>query len=116
MFGDGEAETGASRFAGAGFVDTVEALEQARQVFGGNAGAEIADVELDAAFYRPRAQQDSLSRACVLHRVLDQIGENLVDGLAVGVDGRIEAALDGEFHALSADHFPETLLSVVEEF
>ena len=49
VLGDGEAEAGASGFAGAGFVDAIEAFEEARQVLGGNAGAEIAHVEFDAA-------------------------------------------------------------------
>src|SRR5258708_33506470 len=37
VFGDSEAEAGAAGFAGAGFVDSVEAVEEARQVVPGGA-------------------------------------------------------------------------------
>ena len=40
VFGDGEAEAGSPGLSGAGFVDAVEAFEEAGQVFGGDAGAE----------------------------------------------------------------------------
>src|SRR5258708_37218118 len=49
VFGDGETEAGAAGFAGAGLVDAVEALEEAGQVLGGNAGAEILHIKFDAA-------------------------------------------------------------------
>ena len=48
VLGDGEAEAGAAGFARAGFVDAVEALEEARKMLGGDAGAEVANIELDA--------------------------------------------------------------------
>src|SRR3954469_17275134 len=40
VFGDGQTEAGAAGLAGAGFVDAVEALEETRQMLGGDAGAE----------------------------------------------------------------------------
>src|ERR1700675_1232204 len=51
VFGDGEAQAGAAGFAGAGFVDAIEAFEQAGQVLGGDAGAEIFDIKLDPEFH-----------------------------------------------------------------
>ncbi len=50
VLGDGEAEAGAAGFAGAGFVDAVEAFEEARQMLGGDAGAEILHVKFDSEF------------------------------------------------------------------
>ena len=49
MFHDGQAQAGTTQGPGTGFIDAVEALEKAGQVVGGNAGAGIADEELDAA-------------------------------------------------------------------
>ena len=90
VLGDGEAEAGAAGFAGAGFVDAVEAFEEARQMLGGNARAEILNIkfnpEFDATLGRARTQQDASASAAVLHRVVDQVGKDLVDGFAVGAD------------------------------
>ena len=47
VLGDGQAKAGAAGFARTGFIDAVEALEQAGQVFAGDAGAEILHVEFD---------------------------------------------------------------------
>jgi len=46
---DGETKAGAAGLPGAGLVDPVEALEDAIEVLGGNAGAEVANAELDGA-------------------------------------------------------------------
>ena len=56
--GDGEAEAGAAGLAGAGLVDAVEALEDAGEVLGGDARAEVAHAELDR-----RAMGSGTSRA-----------------------------------------------------
>src|SRR5438128_1197853 len=87
VLGDGEAQAGASGFAGAGFVDAVEAFEEARDMFGGNAGAEILHVEFDAAEGGTRAQDDASAGAAVLHGIVDKVGEDLMNGFAVGQDG-----------------------------
>ena len=91
VFGDGEAQAGATGFAGAGFVDAVEALKETRQVLGGDAGAKILDVkfhsEFDAARGLARAEQDATSGAAILHGIVDEVGKNLVDGFAIGAHG-----------------------------
>src|SRR6266576_6699081 len=46
VLGDGEAEAGAAGFAGACLVHAIEALEQARQVLGGDSRSEVTHVEL----------------------------------------------------------------------
>ena len=50
----------------------------------GNAGPEILDVELYSAWRGPRAQDDASAGAAVFHRVVDEVGEDLMNGLAVG--------------------------------
>ena len=45
VLGNGKAKAGASGFARAGFVDTIEAFEQARKVLRGDARAKILDEE-----------------------------------------------------------------------
>ena len=88
VLGDGEAEAGASGFAGAGFVDAIEALEQAREVLGGNAGAEVLDEEFHGVGNGAGPEDDSSAGSAVLQRVVDQVGKDLVDGFAVGEDRR----------------------------
>jgi len=137
VFGDSQAEAGASGFAGAGFVDAIETLEQAGQVFGTDACAEILDIEFNAVFRAPlrgvRAERDAFSRATVLHRVFNQVGKDLMNRLAVGENqrqgfgGRGGAAIlltsrigglpthDLQFHSLSAGGFSKTLFCIVQQ-
>src|ERR1019366_5587148 len=44
---NGKTQTGAAQFARAGLIHAVEALEEARQVFGGNSDSGVADTHLD---------------------------------------------------------------------
>ncbi len=84
VFGDGEAEAGASGFAGAGFVDAIEALEEARKVLGGDAGAEILHEEFHGVGNGAGPEHDSSAGGTVLQGIVNQVGKNLVDGFAVG--------------------------------
>ncbi len=59
VLGNGKAEAGAPGLAGAGFVDAIEALEQAREVLRGNASAEVLDKEFDSARNGAGAKNDS---------------------------------------------------------
>src|ERR1019366_2456211 len=127
VLGDGEAESGAAGFAGAGLVDAVKALEEARKMLGRNAGAEILNIkfnpEFDAAFGGTRAEQNTSARAAVLHGVVDKIRKDLVDGFAVGSHGGqgfdgavIFVGLDDlQLHSLTAGDLAETLFGIVEE-
>ena len=58
---DGEAEAGAAGFARAGLVDAIEALEDALQVLGGDAGAEVLNGELDLRGEQARTDADALA-------------------------------------------------------
>ena len=84
VFGDGEAEASPSGLAGASLVDAIKAFKETGQMLGRNAGAEILDVELDSPSGGPCAQDDASAGAAVFHRVVDEVGEDLVNGLAVG--------------------------------
>ena len=59
VFGDCQSQAGAAGFAGTGLVDPVEALEQSREVFGGDAGAEIPHVEFNSMRRRTSTQDDA---------------------------------------------------------
>ena len=88
VFGDSQPKAGASGLAGAGFIDTIETFEEARQVFGSDAGAEILDIEFDGVGNGARAEHDSSAGSAVLQGIVDEIGKNLMDGFAVGENGR----------------------------
>src|SRR5579872_254746 len=128
VLGDGEAKAGASGFAGAGFIDAVEALEEARQVLRGNAGSEVTHIKLDALRtaggggpHSTGAKFDTRAGASVLHSVVDQVGKDLVDGFAVGQNQgqRLDGATpvvrlhNLEVHAVAAGNFAETLFGIV---
>ena len=134
VFGDGEAEAGAAGFAGASFVDAIEALEETRKVLRGNAGAEIPHTEFDRARNRAGSEDDASAGSTVLQGIVDQVGEYLMDGFAVGENGReifrqwVGAGkapalqmvgwriLDLQFDTVSARDFAEALLGIVNEF
>jgi len=84
VLGDGKAEAGASGLAGPGFIDAIEAFEQARKMFGGDAGTEILDEKFDSVRNRARAKDDSSAGSSVLQGIVDQVGKDLMDGFAVG--------------------------------
>ena len=62
VLGDGEAEAGASGFAGAGFVDAIKAFEQAGEMFGGDAGAGVLNEEFDGVGDGAGTEDDSGGR------------------------------------------------------
>ena|SRR5580700_6260717 len=99
VFGDGKSQAGAAGLTGSGLIDSVEALEEAWKVFRGDARAEVADIKFDAALAITSAQND-LSAGCgILHRILNQVGEDLVDGFAIRVDRRGGNFFDGKFES-----------------
>src|SRR5580704_4529360 len=70
VLGDGEAEAGSSGFAGAGLIDTIKPLKQARKMFRGDAGAEILHEKLHCVRSRARPQHDSSAGSTVLRSIL----------------------------------------------
>ena len=83
VLGDGEAKTGAARFAGAGRVHAVEALEDARLVGGRNANAGIRDSENHALILQLGAEDDFAAGQRVLDGVVEQVLQNFLQSAAV---------------------------------
>ena len=84
VLGDGQAEACAAGLAGASFIDPIETLEKTRQMFGWDAGAEVTNIELNSLLCLLRAKIDAPAGTSVFHRVVNQVGEYLVNRLAVG--------------------------------
>ncbi len=112
---DGEAETGAAGFAGAGLVDAVEALEDAAEVLFGHARAEVLYVEFDGIFERARADDDAAAGGAVLHGVLDEVAEDLGHGIDVGEDEGVGGFAGFEGDAGFDDHAGQRLDGVVDQ-
>src|SRR5580700_10127316 len=109
MLGDRQPQPGAPRFPRASFVHAVETLEQAWQVLKGNARAEIAHIEFNAAFRTPRPQNQPSTRRSVLKRIVDEVGKNLVDGLAIGTDQVRRRVFHLQVDTVSTRQFAEVL-------
>ena len=73
VLGDREPQASATGLSRTGLIDTVEALEQAGQMLGRDAGAKVPDVKLDAVLRPSCAEHDLLSRSGVFQRIFDQI-------------------------------------------
>src|SRR5579871_230528 len=107
ILGNCEAEAGSSGLPGTGFINPVEAFEDAVEVFGGNSLAKVADTELDGVdgFGDFAGADDDpavelVAGAAVLDRVLDEVAEHLEDGVGVGEDlnvGELADLKDGVF-------------------
>src|SRR3954469_5285597 len=80
---DGQPKTGATRFSRAGRIHPIEPLEEARVVFIGNALSEVADEEFDALASRAGSELDLSPGLAILQRILDQVPENLLDGVTI---------------------------------
>jgi hypothetical protein len=75
--GNGEAESGAARLARSRGVHAVKTLENALKVGLRNSDAGIGDRKRDFLSIRPGAHIDLPPRGCILHRVVEQILQNL---------------------------------------
>src|SRR5271157_6266875 len=106
---DGQAEAGAAGLAGTGFVDAVEALKDAIEVFGGDAGAEVLDGEFDFALEQARADANPAAGFAVLDSVFDEVAEDLVHGVGIGQDRRVRRAGRLEFDSGIEHHAAQRL-------
>ncbi len=92
--GDGQAEAGAAR----GVVPGAEALEDPLGAVGGDAGPLVADLEDPPLLVEPAGRQVDLSPSrAVPHGVVDEVGDELGQPGAVGVDDEV-GRLDGVAH------------------
>ena len=88
VFDDGEAESGAALFAGAGFVDAEEAFEDALAGVFGDAGSVVGDVDGDVAVVGVGGGVDADVAAgfAVFDSVVDEVLDDLVDSVGVCPD------------------------------
>ncbi len=94
VFDDGEAESGASLFAGAGFVDAEEAFEDALAGVFGDAGSVVGDVDDDGVVVvgAVGVDADVAAGLAVFDAVVDEVLDDLVD--SVGVCPDLDLVLD----------------------
>ena len=120
VFGDGESQPSAAGFSGARFVHAIEALEEPREVLGGNAGAEILHAKFDCMGNRTRAKDDATAGSPIFQGIVDQVGEHLMDGFAVGQNGGKTfwngQVSNTEIDPVRSRDFPETFFCVVKKF
>ncbi len=84
---DRQAQASAAGRAGTRAVGTVEALEDVRQVLGGDAAAGVAHGDLDLPTQRP-ARDDDLAGHRVCERVGEQVTQHLADPARIGAHRR----------------------------
>ena len=84
--GDGQADARPAVVARARGVHSIEALEDARQVFVGDAGTPILDGHLQRAVVTERPNSDHPAGRAEPARVVEQVEQDLMDPLAVGLD------------------------------
>src|SRR5579862_405979 len=89
---DREPESRAAHVARAAAVDAIEALEQTRLMARLDARARVDDLDARA---RPvalavvddaRPDGDGRARGAIFHGVVDEVGQHLLEGAAIGVD------------------------------
>src|SRR6185436_16410811 len=73
-----------------------EALEDVRQVLGGDADAAVLHADHDRPVVAPRAQRDSAARRRELDRVRQQVPQDLLQPIAIGADGYAGLAVNLE--------------------
>ena len=79
-------QPGAAGFTRPRLIDTIETLEQSRQMLGGNTGTEVSNVELQAAVSFGCSDFDFLASGRIFQGVINQICEDLVDCIFVRED------------------------------
>src|SRR5205823_344708 len=85
---DGEAQPRATHFAGAGAIDTVEALKDARLVFQRDADAVVGDFDGDHAVGSGGRQPDFSAVTGVFDGIVDEVEEGAVQIVGVAHDLR----------------------------
>src|SRR5512143_3097604 len=91
---DGEPQPGAQALRLPGLP---EALEEVRQILGGNSAARVAHPEQHVAFSDGRPDDETAARAGELEGVADQVLEDLQEPVAIGPDrGQLRRDLELE--------------------
>jgi hypothetical protein len=69
-------------------MESMESLEHTGKVFRGDSEPTIDDRKPQAAVHQCRAHTDLATVWRILHRVAEQVGENLLEFLSIGQNGR----------------------------
>ena len=115
MFNDGQSEAGATGFAGTGFVDAVEALEDAAEMLFRHALAEILDVKLDRVIVGASADYDAAARDSVLHGIFNEVAKDLGHGIDVGKDHGVDGIAGFESDTRIDNHTSQGLNGILDE-
>src|SRR5271166_2369108 len=83
VLGDRQSQPRAARLPRASLVHSVEALEQPWQVFAWDSRSKVAHIKLHAIFRFTRPDQDLAAGLAVLHGIIDQVAEHLVNSIPV---------------------------------
>ncbi len=73
VFCDRQPQSGAAGFAGAGFVDSIEAFKQPRQMFGRNTRTEILDIEFNRLAMGRAPRTMPASGSGIFQRIIHQV-------------------------------------------
>lgn len=84
VFDDRKAKARSAGFPRTRFIDSIETLEQARQMFGWNARAEVSNIELKLTGPLYRSDLNLLAARSVFQSIVDQVREYLVDRILIG--------------------------------
>src|SRR5690606_1245533 len=109
---DREAESGPAELARAAGVDTVEALEDVRQVLGRNSNAGVADGQFGDRAVAAQGDVDRPAGRGVANGVLDQVPDQLAQPFSVSPDGdRVASLQDNVAGAVVAGRDQDGVLS-----
>lgn len=112
MFDDSESESGSSAFSGAVFFNSVEAFEDAIEQRFGDAFAGVLDGDHDGVELLLEQKRYRAVPGSVFEGVIEEIGEDRLECLGIGVKGELRWSFEVELDVLSvgdgfegAEHF-----------
>ncbi len=91
---DREAEAAPPGIAAPRRIGPEEALEHVGEVLGRDAGTAVADLELTLRLRTPNGRTNHASGTRVLHRVVEEVRNDLADPRRIGVDDRVAIPLE----------------------
>ena len=110
MLDDGEAQAGPSQLTASSLVDSVESLEDSREILRRNASAGIGNLDHELPSVAPRHDADAASRTRVFDRIVNQISHNHADPLGIGEHRtRVLDKADRELDFFCLRLFPERI-------
>ena len=112
--GDGEAETGALVALRELGLDLLEGPAELAERVLRDADAGVLDKDVDGVAGKPRAHRDAAALGRELHRVVEEVDEDLVQRALVGRHGGVGQRVDRELERSSARALADELQRLVE--